>query len=74
MCIPQLPPQPDPHHLQRENMKLRELLAFAGVEDALINAHLATEEGLPEIGNVRKQVSHCSNDTSVTSLGGLVCI
>ena len=42
-CAPDVDPQNTILQLKEENRKLRELLALAGVEQALVNTHLAAE-------------------------------
>ncbi|PVH68966.1 hypothetical protein DL98DRAFT_189831 [Cadophora sp. DSE1049] len=50
-CTPDVVPQDTIVRLEEENRKLRELLLLAGVEQALVDTHLAPEGGVPEVAD-----------------------
>jgi len=50
-CTPHVVPQDTILRLEKENRKLREMLALAGVELDLVDIHLAVEGGVPEVAD-----------------------
>jgi hypothetical protein len=69
-CTPDVVPQDTIFRLEEENRKLRKLLALAGVEQALVDTHLAPEGGVPEAadGDNRLQSSPETAQENLVSL------
>jgi len=69
-CTPRIVPQDTIVRLENENRKLRELLALAGVEQDLVDRHLAAEGGVPEVADTANplQISPETAQESLVSL------
>jgi hypothetical protein len=69
-CAPDVVPQDTILRLEEENRKLRELLALAGVEQALVGTHLAAEGSVPKAAD-RDNRLQSSPETAQENLVGL---
>jgi regulator of replication initiation timing len=62
-CIPEVVPQNTILQLKEENRKLRELLALAGLEQTLVDAHLSADGGAPEAVDSGSRMQSSSGTT-----------